>query len=37
MYMFLGGPLSWLNEQMEDGLNSMSGSSKIVLGVVVCR
>ncbi|GAA4740629.1 fructose-specific PTS transporter subunit EIIC [Gordonia alkaliphila] len=35
MYMFLGGPLSWLNEQMEDGLNSMSGSSKIVLGVVV--
>ncbi|MFM9376238.1 fructose-specific PTS transporter subunit EIIC [Gordonia sp. VNK21] len=35
MYIFLGRPLGWLNEQMVDGLNSMSGSSKIVLGVVL--
>ncbi|GAC58314.1 putative phosphotransferase system enzyme II [Gordonia hirsuta DSM 44140 = NBRC 16056] len=35
MYMFLGRPLGWVNEQMTDGLNSMSGGSKIALGVVL--
>ncbi len=35
MYLFLGRPLSWLNEAMVDGLNSMSGSSKIILGAVL--
>ena len=35
MYMLLGGPLGWLNESMTDGLNSMSGGSKIALGVVL--
>ncbi|MEZ5211387.1 fructose-specific PTS transporter subunit EIIC [Gordonia sp. PP30] len=35
MYMLLGKPLGWLNTQMIDGLNSMSGGSKIALGVVL--
>ncbi|MFT4088049.1 MAG: fructose-specific PTS transporter subunit EIIC [Gordonia sp. (in: high G+C Gram-positive bacteria)] len=35
MYMLLSGPLRWVNTSLYDGLNSMSGSSKIVLGVVI--
>ncbi|GEE02580.1 PTS lactose transporter subunit IIC [Gordonia spumicola] len=35
MYMLLAGPLSWVNRSLEDALNSMSGSSKIVLGIVI--
>lgn len=35
MYMLLGRPLGWLNEAMTDGLNSMSGGSKIALGVLL--
>lgn len=35
MFILLGRPLGWLNSQMIDGLNSMSGSSKIVLGVII--
>ncbi|MFT3662634.1 MAG: fructose-specific PTS transporter subunit EIIC [Gordonia sp. (in: high G+C Gram-positive bacteria)] len=35
MYALLGKPLSWLNTSMEDGLSSMSGSSKILLGVLL--
>ncbi len=35
MYMLLAGPLSWVNTSLEDALNSMSGSSKVVLGVVI--
>ncbi|NMD57946.1 MULTISPECIES: fructose-specific PTS transporter subunit EIIC [Tsukamurella] len=35
MYMFLAGPLRWVNQAMTDALNGMSGSSKIALGVVL--
>ncbi|KXO94441.1 PTS lactose transporter subunit IIC [Tsukamurella pulmonis] len=35
MYMFLAGPLRWVNEAMTDALNGMSGSSKVALGVVL--
>ncbi|MET9327311.1 fructose-specific PTS transporter subunit EIIC [Tsukamurella sp. NPDC003166] len=35
MYMILAGPLRWVNEEMTSALNSMSGSSKIALGVVL--
>ncbi|WP_132993562.1 PTS fructose transporter subunit IIABC [Gordonia zhaorongruii] len=35
MFMLLAGPLSWVNTTLEDQLNSMSGSSKIVLGIVI--
>ncbi|KNA93077.1 fructose-specific PTS transporter subunit EIIC [Gordonia sp. w5E2] len=35
MFMLLGKPLAWVTTQLTDGLNSMSGSSKIVLGVVL--
>ncbi|MFT4127313.1 MAG: fructose-specific PTS transporter subunit EIIC [Gordonia sp. (in: high G+C Gram-positive bacteria)] len=35
MYIVLGRLLGWLNTEMVDGLNSMSGTSKIVLGVIV--
>ncbi|MEJ9079152.1 fructose-specific PTS transporter subunit EIIC [Gordonia malaquae] len=35
MYMLLAGPLSWVNTSLEDALNSMSGSSKVILGIVI--
>ena len=35
MFMLLSRPLSWVNTELEDALNSMSGTSKIVLGVVI--
>ncbi|MFW0784788.1 fructose-specific PTS transporter subunit EIIC [Gordonia sp. CPCC 206044] len=35
LYMLLGKPLAWLTEKMTDGLNSMSGGSAIVLGIVL--
>ncbi|MYR05826.1 PTS transporter subunit EIIA [Gordonia sp. SID5947] len=35
LYMLLGKPLAWLTDQMTDGLNSMSGGSAIVLGIVL--
>ena len=35
MIVILGKPLSWLMEQLADGLNSMSGGSAIILGVVL--
>ena len=35
MIVVLGKPISWLMEQLNDGLNSMSGSSAILLGVIL--
>lgn len=35
MFMLLGKPLAWVTTQLTDGLNSMNGSSKIVLGIVL--
>ncbi|WLP91101.1 fructose-specific PTS transporter subunit EIIC [Gordonia sp. NB41Y] len=35
LFMFLGKPLAWITEQMTSGLNSMSGGSAIVLGIVL--
>lgn len=35
LYMLLGKPLAWVTTEMTDGLNSMSGGSKIVLGIVL--
>ncbi|WP_416953241.1 fructose-specific PTS transporter subunit EIIC [Nocardioides sp. T5] len=35
MLIVLGRPISWLMEQLTEGLNSMSGSSAILLGVVL--
>ncbi|MGV9713420.1 PTS fructose transporter subunit IIABC [Gordonia sp. NPDC003424] len=35
LYMLLGKPLAWVTTEMTNGLNSMSGGSKIVLGVVL--
>ncbi|WP_238419185.1 fructose-specific PTS transporter subunit EIIC [Gordonia sp. 'Campus'] len=35
LYMVLGKPLAWLTEQMNSGLESMSGGSAIVLGIVL--
>ncbi len=35
LYMVLGKPLAWLTEQMNSGLESMSGGSAVVLGVVL--
>ena len=35
MFMLLARPLSWVNTSLEDQLNSMSGSSKVVLGIVI--
>ncbi|MFT4044686.1 MAG: PTS fructose transporter subunit IIBC, partial [Gordonia sp. (in: high G+C Gram-positive bacteria)] len=35
LYMLLGKPLAWLTTAMTDGLNSMSGGSKILLGIVL--
>ncbi len=35
MIIVLGKPISWLMTQLTDGLNSMSGSSAILLGVIL--
>ena len=35
MLIVLGRPISWLMDQLTEGLNSMSGSSAILLGVVL--
>lgn len=35
MIVVLGKPINWLMEQLSDGLNSMSGSSAVLLGVVL--
>ncbi|GAA3716423.1 PTS fructose transporter subunit IIABC [Gordonia hankookensis] len=35
LYMLLGKPLAWVTDQMTDGLNSMSGGSAVVLGIVL--
>jgi PTS system fructose-specific IIC component len=35
MIIVLGKPISWLMQQLTDGLNSMSGSSAILLGVIL--
>ncbi|ALG84625.1 PTS fructose transporter subunit IIABC [Gordonia phthalatica] len=35
MFALLARPLSWVNTALEDQLNSMSGSSKIILGIVI--
>ena len=35
MIVILGKPLSWLMEKLADGLNSMSGGSAIILGIVL--
>lgn len=35
MILALDYPLSWINESLSDGLNSMSGTSAVVLGAVL--
>ncbi len=35
MLIVLGKPISWLMNQLTDGLNSMSGSSAVLLGVIL--
>jgi fructose PTS system EIIBC or EIIC component len=35
MIVVLGKPISWLMGQLTDGLNSMSGSSAVLLGVIL--
>ncbi len=35
MIVVLGKPISWLMTQLNDGLNSMSGSSAVLLGVIL--
>ncbi|WP_341928153.1 fructose-specific PTS transporter subunit EIIC [Nocardioides psychrotolerans] len=35
MIVVLGKPISWVMEQLSDGLNSMTGSSAILLGVIL--
>jgi PTS system fructose-specific IIC component len=35
MIVVLGKPIGWLMEQLDDGLSSMSGSSAILLGVIL--
>jgi len=35
MLVVLGRPIAWLMGQLEDGLNSMSGSSAVLLGVIL--
>ena len=35
MLIVLGRPISWLMDQLTEGLNSMSGSSAILLGVIL--
>ncbi|HYJ27046.1 MAG TPA: fructose-specific PTS transporter subunit EIIC [Nocardioides sp.] len=35
MFLVLGRPISWLMEQLEEGLSSMSGGSAILLGCIL--
>jgi len=35
MYLLLARPLSWIQEKLTDGLNSMSGGSAVLLGIVL--
>ncbi|MDQ4055043.1 MAG: fructose-specific PTS transporter subunit EIIC [Actinomycetota bacterium] len=35
MLVVLGRPISWLMDQLTDGLNSMSGSSAVLLGAIL--
>ena len=35
MIVVLGKPINWLMENLSDGLNSLSGSSAVVLGVIL--
>lgn len=35
MLLLLGRPITWLMERLNDGLNDMSGSNAIILGVVL--
>ncbi|EGD54024.1 PTS fructose transporter subunit IIABC [Gordonia neofelifaecis] len=35
MFALLARPLAWVNTSLEDWLNSMSGSSKVALGIVI--
>ncbi len=35
MIVVLGKPISWLMDQLSDGLNSMSGSSAVLLGAIL--
>ncbi|KRE94662.1 PTS lactose transporter subunit IIC [Nocardioides sp. Soil774] len=35
MIVVLGKPINWLMTQLTDGLNSMSGSSAVILGVIL--
>lgn len=35
MLLLLGRPITWLMERLTDGLNNMSGSNAIILGVVL--
>ena len=35
MIVVLGKPISWLMDQLNDGLNNMSGSSAILLGIML--
>ena len=35
MILVFGKPISWLMNQLSDGLNSMSGSNAVVLGVIL--
>lgn len=35
MLLLLGRPITWLMERLNDGLNEMSGSNAIILGVVL--
>ncbi|MCW2798103.1 MAG: system D-fructose-specific component (F1P-forming), Frc family / system [Nocardioides sp.] len=35
MLVILGKPISWLMGQLTDGLNSMSGSSAVLLGIIL--
>lgn len=35
MLLLLGRPITWLMDQLNDGLNGMSGSNAVILGVVL--
>jgi PTS system fructose-specific IIC component len=35
MIMVFGKPIGWLMDQLNDGLNSLSGSSAVILGVIL--
>lgn len=35
MYLLLGAPLAWLMTALQNGLSSMSGSSAVLLGVII--